>query len=326
MLVILLFLAELLLGSVNIPLAAVWKTLTGHPLKDEWLVIITEFRLPKAITGLLAGAGLAVSGLQMQTIFRNPMAGPYVLGISSGASLGVALLLMGAGTFAANLDIWKNLALSGAAWVGSFSILLLILAVSFRLRNVVTILILGMMFGAGISAIVNILQYFSPETEVKAFVVWTMGSLNHVTLSHLKFLSPVIIASLLMAFSAVKILNLFLLGENQAKSLGLSIKRSRILVFISTSMLAGSITAFCGPIAFLGIATPHITRMIFKTADHKLLLPGSALTGSATLMISDLIAQLPGYQENLPLNSVASLIGIPVVIWVIFKNQSFGDV
>lgn len=321
-----LFVLSLILGSVEIPFMRIVDYAKGAPLKQEWVTIIHEFRLPKALTGLMAGAGLAVSGLQMQTIFRNPMAGPYVLGISSGASLGVALFLMGFSAFALQIDLLGDIAMAGAAWIGALLVLILILFLSFRLKNVVTILILGMMFGAGINAVVNILQYLSQDAQVKSFVVWTMGSLAHVTLNQLHFLVPVLATGLAMAFASVKMLNLFLLGENQARSLGLHVNRARIVVFVSTSLLAGTITAFCGPIGFLGIAAPHIARMLFRSADHRILLPGSALIGAIALLLSDLIAQMPGYEQNLPLNSITALIGIPVVIWVIFKNQKFGQV
>lgn len=318
--------AELFWGSVHVPFSAFLDYLSGNNLPAKYNSIITSFRLPKALTGLLSGAALAVSGLQMQTVFRNPMAGPYVLGISSGASLGVALLLMGYGSLAASAGFLGNLALSGAAWIGAFITLLIILFVAFRLRNVVTILILGMMFGAGINAVVNILQYFSPESQVKSYIVWTMGSLSHVTPNQLTFIVPVLVTGLLLSLAAVKWLNLFLLGENEAKALGLQVQYARMVVFATTAILAGTVTAFCGPLGFLGIAAPHIARMLFQTANHKILLPGTALTGSSALLLSDFIAQLPGYAVQLPLNSITALIGIPVVIWVIIKNQKFGQV
>jgi len=271
---------------------------------------------------------LSVSGLQMQTIFRNPLAGPYVLGISSGASLGVALVILGFPPLFAQgninpLSIWVQIM---AAWIGAAAVLLLIMAISFRVRDIMTILILGVLFGSATSAIVSILQYFSHQEQLKAFVVWSMGNLGNVTRGQLTVMSFTILAGLIMAVFSGKMLNVMLLGESYAKSMGLNIMLSRIIVFISTSILAGTVTAFCGPIGFIGIAVPHITRILFKSADHRLLIPAVIMTGGILLLLSDILSQLPGGERTLPVNSVTALIGIPVVIWVIFRNQKITSI
>ncbi len=328
-LLLLLFFTDILLGSVHIPFSEAVKIIGGSTSDNEtWNIIVTEFRLPRTVTALLAGMALSVSGLQMQTIFRNPLAGPYVLGISSGASLGVALIVMGFFLFsginpAAYLSSW---AIVGASWAGSALVLMLIMAVSFRVRDIMTILILGIMFGSAVSAIVSILQYFSNEAMLKIFVVWTMGSLASVSASQLNVLVPVIITGLLMAFFLSKNLNAMLIGENYARSMGLRINATRLGVFLSTSILAGSITAFCGPIGFIGIAVPHLARIVYQTSDHKILIPGSMLGGGILLLIADIISQLPGYNTTLPINSVTALLGVPIVIWIIVKNKKLASV
>lgn len=318
------FLADLLIGSSLIPLKEVLRILAGQePENDVWQAIVLQFRLPKALTAVAVGMALAVSGLQMQTVFRNPLAGPYVLGISAGASLGVAILVMGVSSFLSfqtlmNLGNWL---IVGAAWLGSALILVLILAVSLRVRDIMTLLILGIMFGSGASAIVSILQYFSSETLLKAFIVWTMGSLGGVSMQQLGILLPVVGVGLLMSLLSVKLLNVFMVGENYARSMGMNIRTTRILLFTSTSLLAGTVTAFCGPIGFIGIVIPHIGRMLFRTANHMVLLPGSMLLGAILLLISDIISQLPGTDSTLPINSITALIGIPIIIWLIVKNR-----
>ena len=322
---VLLFLLDLFLGSVRIPFSEIVRILISGEGKEEWVTIIYKFRFPKAITALLAGVALSVSGLQMQTVFRNPLAGPYVLGISAGASLGVAILMLGFSSLisASNILNIGNWAIVTAAWIGSGLILFLILMVSMRVRDIMTILILGIMFGSATTAVVSILQYFSHETALKAFVVWTMGSLGLVSREQLQVLSFSVIIGLVISFASVKLLNALLLGETYATSLGLNVKASRILIFVSTSILAGSITAFCGPIGFIGIAVPHIARMIFNTADHRILLSGTLVLGGILLLFSDIIAHVPGYDTILPINSVTALVGIPVVIWIIIQNRKY---
>ena len=323
LLVAFLFLLDLFLGSVRIPFADIYKTLFTESGTPEYSTIILKFRLPRAVTAILAGFALSVSGLQMQTLFRNPLAGPYVLGISAGASLGVAILVMGISTSVifSGIQGLGNWAIALAAWIGSGIILFLVLIVSARVRDIMTILILGILFGSATSALVSILQYFSSETMLKAFMVWTMGSLGSLSFSQLQILAISTIIGILICFGMLKTLNLMLLGENYARSLGLNIKLSRSVIFISTSLLAGTVTAFCGPIAFIGIAVPHISRILFKTSDHKVLIPGTMLCGAAILLMSDMISQLPGYDVTLPINSVTALLGIPIVIIIVIRSK-----
>ena len=322
------FILDLFTGSVKIPFREVLTSLiSGKNDNQIWAAIIYNFRLPKAITAVLAGAALSVSGLQMQTIFRNPLAGPYVLGISSGASLGVAILVLGFSSFLTNHSIhyfgnWTQIV---AAWTGSALVLFLILAVSLKVRDIMTILILGILFGSATSAIVSIFQYFSHQSMLKAFVIWSMGSLGNLSRAQLNILIPCIIAGLLLSFLFSKILNALLLGETYARSLGINIQFSRIMLFISTSVLAGSITAFCGPIGFIGIAVPHIVRILFRSANHYYLIPGTILAGGIILLLSDIIAQLPGTDSTLPINSVTALLGIPIVIWIIIRNKKISS-
>lgn len=321
-----LFVFDIFLGSVKIPFREIFHILfTGKSEYSEYSAIVLYFRIPKALTALFAGFALSVSGLQMQTIFKNPLAGPYVLGISAGASLGVAILVLGVSSFTVinQFGVIGNWLIVIAAWIGSGLILFLILAISVRVKDIMTILILGIMFGSATTSIVSILQYFSSESMLKAFVIWTMGSLGGVSKSQLFVLIPSVSIGLIMAFLSVKMLNAMLVGENYAKSMGLNIKLSRFFVFFSTSLLAGSITAFCGPIGFIGIAVPHIARMIFKTANHKILLPGTMLIGGSVLLFSDMISQLPGKESSLPINSITALVGIPIVIWIIIRKQKF---
>ncbi len=327
-LLILVFAVDLFLGSVKIPFREILRILvTGQSENQIWLTIIYDFRLPKAITAVLAGAALSVSGLQMQTVFRNPLAGPYVLGISSGASLGVAILVLGFSSFITNqaVQYFGNWAQVISAWIGAGLVLFLILAVSVRVQDIMTILILGILFGSATSAIVSIFQYFSHQSMLKAFVIWSMGSLGNLSAEQLNLLIPCIIAGLVLSLVFSKILNVLLLGETYARSLGVNIRISRVMIFISTSVLAGSITAFCGPIGFIGIAVPHIVRTITKSANHFYLIPGSVLSGAVMLVISDIISVLPGSGSILPVNSVTALLGIPIVIWIIIKNKKIAS-
>ncbi|HKL31628.1 MAG TPA: iron ABC transporter permease [Tangfeifania sp.] len=329
LLFLVLFIADLLLGSIIIPVKQVLLSFFPQSATNEtFRTIVMEFRLPKAVTAVLTGAALSLSGLQMQTVFRNPLAGPYVLGISAGASLGVALFVLGfSSVLAAGIFTTTGaLPLALVAWAGSFLVMLLVLYVSVRVNDIMTILILGILFTSAVTAIVSILQYFSNESMLKAFIIWTMGSLGSVTKSQLTILTPAIFLGVLLAFWKIKDLNAFLLGENYARSLGVSVKTSRVIIFLSTSLLAGTITAFCGPIGFIGIAVPHICRVLFKTANHLILVPAVILTGSIVMLFSDIVSQLPGLQTTLPINSVTALIGIPVIVWMIVKNRKFVSV
>jgi iron complex transport system permease protein len=320
---LLLTIIDLYTGPFHIPVSKIIKTIFGFKNSDEnSVLIISEIRMPRVFTAILAGSALSVSGLQMQTIFRNPLAGPYVLGISSGASLGVAIMIMGAGAIL-NFEVLSNInnwSLIISACVGAGLVLLLIFAISVRINDIMTILILGILLGSAITSIVSILQYFSNAALLKSFIIWTLGSLSGVNSDQLKILALVVFIGLTIAILSSKILNVLLLGETYSKSLGLNIKLSRAVIFISTSLLAGSINAFCGPIGFIGIAVPHIAKMIFKTSNHNYLIPASIIIGAILMLFSDLTSQLPGYEKVLPINSVTALLGIPIVIWIVIKN------
>lgn len=314
-----LFIGDLAVGSVDIPLGKVWAALSGGECDPALRTIILKIRLLKAVTALLAGAALAASGLEMQTLFRNPLAGPYVLGVSSGASLGVALFLLGAPLLGiAGHSFVQSLGIIGAAWLGSALVLAVVMAVSHRIKDIMVILILGMMFSSGVGSVVEILQYLSDEAALKAFVIWTMGSLGDVTGSRLMLMLPVVAAGLVLAVAVIKPLNLLLLGENYARTMGLNVQRTRTLVFLSTVLLAGTVTAFCGPVGFIGLAVPHLARMIFASADHRILMPASMLAGAALLLICDLLAKTLA----LPINTITALMGIPVVIFVVIRNRN----
>lgn len=314
-----LFTADLLIGSVAVALRDIWAALTGGSCDPAVRDIILKIRLLKAVTALFAGAALAASGLQMQTLFRNPLAGPYVLGISSGAGLGVALFLLGAPLLGVSAHSFvQSLGIAGAAWLGAALVLLIVMAVSRRIKNIMVILILGMMFGSGVSSMVEILQYLSSEAALKSFVIWTMGSLGDVTGGNLALMLPVITAGLVLSVAVIKPLNLLLLGENYARTMGLNVQRTRTLLFLSTVLLAGTVTAFCGPVGFIGLAVPHLARMLFASADHRVLMPASMLSGAALLLVCDLISK----SLALPINTVTALMGIPVVIVVVVRNRN----
>lgn len=305
-----LFLLDLAVGAVAVPLGDVWAALTGGDCPRATAKIILNIRLIKAVVALLAGAALSVSGLQMQTLFRNPLAGPYVLGISSSASLGVALVVLA--------GVGSSIGIAGAAWLGAAIVLVVIAAVGHRIKDIMVILILGMMFSSGISAVVQILQYVANDESLKMFVVWTMGSLGNVTFNQLAVLIPSIIAGLLLTVITIKPLNLLLFGEEYAVTMGLNVRRSRGLLFLSTTLLAGTVTAFCGPIGFIGLAMPHVTRMLFRNSDHRVLVSGTVLSGAAVLLLCDLVSKL----FTLPINAITALLGIPIVVWVVLRNKS----
>ena len=318
-LVVLLFAADIAVGSVNIPLRDIWATLTGGECDAVTAKIIIDIRLIKAFVAILAGAALSVSGLQMQTLFRNPLAGPYVLGVSSGASLGVALFILGAPLLGFTASpLLTTLGTAGAAWLGAAAILALVASVSRRIKDIMVILILGMMIGSAVSAIVQILQYLSNEEALKSFIVWTMGSLGDVTSSQLLLVAPAIIAGLIIAVSVIKPMNMLLLGESYARTMGLNISRTRTLILLSTTLLAGTVTAFCGPIGFIGLAIPHVARILLRNADHRILLPAAAMAGAISLLVCDIFSKLLA----LPVNTITALLGIPIVIWVVIKNKN----
>ncbi len=321
------FLLSMTIGSVSIPLTDIVRILFGgEGTRATWTTIVLDFRLPKALAAMLAGAALGVSGLQMQTLFRNPLADPFVLGISSGASLGVALVVLSLGTTGATLlagiGIAGDFGLTVAAILGSAFALLLVMVVAARVQSVMTLLILGLMFGYAVSALVSLLMYFSITERVQAYINWTFGSFGGVTWKQMPIFIPILLVGLAAAFVLSKPLNALLLGEAYARSMGMNIRRARLAIIVSTALLAGAVTAFCGPIGFLGIAIPHLCRSIFGTSDHRTLIPATILLGGIVALIADLIAQAPGSQIVLPLNAVTALLGAPVVIWVILRRRN----
>ena len=314
-----LFAVDMMVGSVGIAARDVWAALSGGECDPVTRKIILDIRLVKATMAILAGAALSVSGLQMQTLFRNPLAGPYVLGVSSGASLGVAIFILGAPLLGAGGSAMvSSLGTAGAAWIGSAVILAMVAAVSQRIKDIMVILILGMMVSSGVSAIVQILQYLSNEETLKSFVIWTMGSLGDVTQTQLALAVPAMIIGLLISTSTIKSMNLLLLGEAYARTMGLNIRRTRSLILLSTTLLAGTVTAFCGPIGFIGLAIPHLARIMFGNADHRILMPAAALTGAVALLICDIVSKM----LTLPVNTITALLGIPIVIWVVIRNKN----
>ena len=313
-----LFIADLMLGSVRISPAEIAAVLTGGGDGSVNERIIIDIRLVKAIVAVIAGAALSVSGLQMQTLFQNPLAGPSVLGVTSGASLGAALLIIGLPVAGGMSPVLSSFGVAGAAWLGAAAVMAVIVAVSRRIKDIMVILILGMMFSSGVSAIVQVLQYVSNESALKSFVIWTMGALGDVTYTQLALLAPVFLAGMVLAVAAVKPLNLLLLGEKYARTMGLNVKRSRTMVFLSTTLLAGSVTAFCGPIGFIGLAVPHVARYVFSSSDHRILVPATTLVGAAAMLVCDLISKT----MNFPVNTITSLLGIPIVVWVVVRNKN----
>lgn len=318
------FLLNISLGSVAIPLSEIFAVLTGQGAeKETWNYIIMDYRLPKTATAMMAGGGLAISGLLMQTLFRNPLAGPFVLGLSSGASLGVAILILGAGAIGGILGTFLTNPWSMviAAGLGSFLVLLAVLAVSFRIKDTMAILIIGLMFGSVTAAVVSVLSYFSDAEQLRNFVFWSFGSLGNQSWDGVLILFLCFIIGLTLSIFNGKALNSLLLGENYAKSMGMHIKRTTIMVILATSILAGGITAFAGPIAFVGLAVPHLVRQIFKTADHFVLIPAVLLYGALLMLLCDTIAQMPFTSYTLPINAITSLVGAPVVIWLLVRKR-----
>jgi iron complex transport system permease protein len=322
------FVLDVMLGSVQIPFAQVARILTCQETDNiAWVFIIEKIRLPKALTAILIGCGLSVSGLQMQTLFRNPLAGPSELGITAGAGLGVAAVMLASGSSASIYAI-RQLGVSGSwliivmASLGSALVLSVILLIAGKIRDNVILLIVGVMIGTITLSVISIWQYFSQPEQLQEYIMWTFGSLGGVTQQHLYVLTAVVISGLLLSFMSSKALNGLLLGENYARSMGLTISRTRLIILASTSILTGSITAFCGPIGFIGIAVPHITRSLMGTSDHRVLIPGVCLTGTVLVLLCDIIAQMPGTQTVLPINVVTSLLGAPVVIWVIVSRNN----
>jgi iron complex transport system permease protein len=328
-LLVLVFCASLLLGSARIPVAQILRILTGQPAANQnWSYIILNFRLVRSLTALLAGAALAWAGLQMQTLFRNPLADPFILGINSGASFGVALVVLGSGlsgaTFLAGLGVLGDLSLAVAASLGAALALGIIMLVGRRVRSNTTLLILGLMFGYATSALVSLLIYFSAPERIQAYTLWSYGSFSGVTWSQMRVMLPVILMGLLVLLALPNVLNVLLLGEDYAKTMGLNANRARVFILLSASLLAGTVTAFCGPIGFLGVAVPHLARNLLHTADHKVLIPAVGLMGAIAAVLADIFAQLPGAQFVLPINVVTSLFGAPFVLWIILRQRKGG--
>ena len=323
-LLMILFVLNISLGSVSIPFKDVLNTLFGGiPSKETWETIIINFRLPKAITAILVGSGLSICGLLMQTLFRNPLAGPFVLGISSGASLGVAILILGSSVFGSFLltTSVSNWSLPLAASLGAFLVLSAVIIAANKVRNTMSILIIGLMFGSLTSAVISVLAYFSEADQIQQYLFWSFGSLGNLSWNELLVFGIIYSFGILGTISVIKPLNSFLLGENYAKSLGINVKKSRNIILLITSILTGVITAFSGPIAFVGLAVPHIARMLFSSSNHKILLPAVALIGAIVLLICDMIAQLPTSEFTLPINAITSLFGAPVVIWLLIRKK-----
>lgn len=320
----LLFIVNISLGSLSIPLKEVFQSLIGeNTSKPAWDYIIINYRLPKSITAIAVGIGLSISGLLMQTLFRNPLAGPDVLGLSSGASLGVAFIVMGLQLLPIDLSttLLSSLGIVIASSLGSFIVLIAVLAFSKRLRDTVAILIVGLMFGSITNAIINSLTYFSTAEQLQKFTFWTMGSLGNLSWSSITVLVVCVILGLLLSFLSIKPLNALLLGENYARSLGIDYKKTRLIIILATSILTGSITAFAGPIAFIGLAVPHIAKLVFQTSNHIVLFWSTLLLGAIIMLICDSISQLPGSDLTLPINVVTSIFGAPVVIWLIIRKH-----
>lgn len=317
------FMVNISLGSVSIPIKSIFQSFFNTVDNETWQIIIIDYRLPKAFTAILVGSGLGVSGLLMQTLFKNPLAGPFVLGISSGASLGVALVILGSGLFGgffatALISKWSIVIASS---LGSFLVLLAVLAVSNKVRDTMAILIIGLMFGSITAAVVSVLSYFSSAEQLQQYIFWGFGSLSNLSWNDLLIFFGIYAAGILLTITSLKGLNGLLLGDNYATSLGLNLKQIRLIVILATSLLAGTITAFAGPIAFIGLAIPHLTRQIFKTTNHKILLPAVFLFGAIIMLICDSIAQLPGSDYTLPINAITALIGAPVVIYLLLRQR-----
>jgi len=325
-LLVFVFLLNISFGQVPIPLKEVFRSLFGSgSSKEAWDYIILNFRLPKAVTAVLVGIGLSVSGLLMQTLFRNPLAGPYVLGLSSGSSLGVAFVILGAGLLPA---VFSQFLLSSygiilASCSGSLLVLLMILIVSQRLRDTMSILIVGLMFSSFTSAIVSVFSYFSTAEQLQKYTFWSMGSIGNISWQNIAILAGCTLMGLLLSLLSLKPLDALLLGENYAKSMGLNITKMRYVIIFATSILAGSITAFAGPIAFIGLAVPHLVKLLLKTSSHQALFIGTIFIGSIIMLLCDAVSQMPGFNFTLPINAITSIIGAPIVIWLIVRKKSF---
>ena len=312
------------LGSVYIPLKQILASFFGGEVeKESWETIVLNYRLPKAITAIIVGSGLSISGLLMQTLFRNPLAGPFVLGISSGASLGVAILILGASFLGANITSYafNNFGLAIATSLGAFLVLSAVMLAAIKVRNTMSILIIGLMFGSITSSVISVLAYFSTASQLQQYMFWSFGSLGNLSWKEITALFSVFIVGIVLVTFIIKPLNGLLLGENYAKSMGVNVKQTRNITLIATSLLTGVITAFSGPIAFIGLAVPHLTKLLFNTSNHKTLLPAVAICGAIIMLICDSIAQLPNSEYTLPINAITSLFGAPIIIWLLVRKR-----
>lgn len=314
---LMLLVADLVTGSSQIPVRDVLKAVTGGDVPSQTRTIVLEIRLVRVVTALLSGVAVSVCGLLMQTLFRNPLAGPFVLGVNSGASLGAALFVLGVPALRLGDSLLGNIGLAGAAWAGAGAVMLLVAAVSHRLKDIMIVLILGMMFSSGVDALVQVMQYFGDGASLKSYVLWTMGSLGTVSAGQLLLLAGPVFAGILLAGLSVKPLNLLLTGEEYAVTMGLDVKRTRSVIYAATVLLSGTVTAFCGPIGFLGLASPHLARFLSGQADHRVLLPCTALVGAVLMLVCDIVSRACA----LPVNVITSLLGIPVVVWIVLRNR-----
>ena len=326
LLIVVFFFLNIVVGTIAIPLNDAFSILFGNDQQPQvWQNIILKSRLPQALTAMVAGAGLAISGLQMQTVFSNPLAGPSVLGISNGASLGVAFVVLATGSIGgvalSSLGAVGNAAISLAAIFGAMSVMALIVYVSQKVQGNATLLIIGVMIGYVATAIIGVLKYFSNEEDIRAYVVWGLGSFSRVSGNQMELFVVLMLILIPLSMLTVKTLNILLLGEQYARNLGLNIKRARLLVIGCSSILVAIVTAYCGPIMFLGLAVPHLCRAIWRTSNHRVLMPATMLTGTALALICNLIARMPGFEGALPINSVTALIGAPVVAMVLFRRK-----
>lgn len=321
---LLIFIVNISLGSVYIPLKQLFLAfMDGEVEKESWKSIALDYRLPKAITAMIVGSGLSISGLLMQTLFRNPLAGPYVLGISSGASLGVAILILGASFFGGTIagfafSSWGH---AIAASIGAFLVLSAVMMAAIKVRNTMSILIIGLMFGSLTASVISVLAYFSSANQLQQYLFWSFGSLGNLSWNEISVLLILFLIGMTFVIFIIKPLNSLLLGENYAKSMGVNVKRTRNITLISTSLLTGVITAFSGPIAFIGLAVPHLTKLLFSTSNHKILVPAVAISGAIIMLICDSIAQLPNSEFTLPINAITSLFGAPIIIWLIVRKR-----
>ncbi len=312
------------LGSVTIPFSDTVASIFGGEISNtSWEYIIWDYRIPKAFTAILVGSSLALSGLLMQTLFRNPLAGPFVLGISSGASLGAALLIMGSSLLsgAVAFGLINDISLVVVASIGSFLVLLVVMLVASKVKDTMTLLIIGLMFGSITAAIVSVLSFFSNAENLQQYIYWSFGSVGNLSWHQLLVLFIIILIGVILSVLSIKALNAFLLGENYAQSLGVNLKKSKYIIIIATGLLAGSVTAFAGPIAFIGLAVPHLTRQIFDTTNHKILIPAVLIYGGILMLFCDTVAQLPNSANVLPINAITSILGAPIVIWLLVRKR-----